>query len=135
MATRIHGRNGRMYAAATSAGAAVPQMFMSTWGISFATDKAKVTAQGDTGHVYVSGLPDASGTYSGFFDADGGQFYTAAVDGVARPFYLYPVASVTTKYWFGTALFDFSVEVPVEGAASVTGSWAAASSVAAVGFT
>ena len=135
MAQRIHGRNGRIYAASTSSGAATPQMFISTWAVNFATDKAKVTAQGDTSHVYVSGLPDVSGTYSGFFDADGGQFYTAAVDGIARPMYLYPVASVTTKYWFGTALFDFNVDLSVEGAAATTGSWAAATPIAAVGFT
>lgn len=132
---RIAGRNGRMYFSPTSGGVASPAMFIADWSVAFATDKTKVTAQGDTGHVYVSGLPDASGTYSGFFDTDGSQFYAAAVDGLARPMYLYPVATVTTKYWFGTALFDFNVTVPVEGAASVSGSWASATSIAAVGFT
>lgn len=123
---RIHGRNARLYASVTSGGQAEPIAFLNQWSISFNVDNVDVTAFGDTTKVYVGGLPDASGSYSGFFDDATQQFYTAATDGVARKLYLYPVASDTTKYFFGTALFDFSVDLSVDGAATISGDFNAA---------
>lgn len=130
---RIAGRNGRVYASITSGGTAEPIAFLNNWAISFAVGSIDVTSFGDTGKVYVSGLPDASGTYAGFYDNATNQFYTAAVDGVARKFYLYPDNTSTTQYWFGTALFDFNIDGTVDGAVTINGSWAAASAVAKVG--
>jgi hypothetical protein len=132
MATRAHGRNGRMYVNMLSDGTAAPAMVLKSWSLQAATDNSDVTSQGDTGKVYVGGLPDASGAYDGHLDVDAPQFYAAAVDGVARKFYLYPVATDTTCYWFGTALFDFNTSVPVDGPATITGDWSAASAVALV---
>lgn len=131
---RIAGRNGRLYAAVTSGGTAEPITFLNNWSINFATDKIEVTSFGDTGKVYVAGLPDASGDYSGFFDDETNQFYEAAVDGVARKFYLYPSTSSNSKYWFGTAIFDFNVQAAVDGAVQVSGSWSAASAVTRIGI-
>ena len=99
---RIAGRNGRLYATITSAGTAEPITFLNNWSITFATDPIEATAFGDTGNTYVAGLPDASGDYAGFYDDATNQFYTAALDGVARKFYLYPSTLTTTQYWFGT---------------------------------
>jgi hypothetical protein len=130
---RIAGRNGRLYGNITSAGTAEPITFLNNWSINFATDKIEVTGFGDTGKTYVAGLPDASGDYSGFYDDGTNQFYTAAVDGVARKFYLYPSTSTNGQYWFGTAIFDFNVQAAVDGAVQVSGSWSASTSVAKVG--
>jgi hypothetical protein len=129
---RIAGRNGRLYASITSGGVAEPIAFLNNWSVSFATDSMDVTSFGDTGKVYVAGLPDASGSYSGFFDTETEQFYTAATDGVARKFYLYPTTASTTKYWFGTGLFDFNVDGTVDGPVTINGDWNAASPVAKV---
>lgn len=129
---RVAGRSGRLYVAITSGGTAEPITYLNTWSINFATDNIEVTAMGDTHKVYVSGLPDASGSFAGFFDDATAQTYTAATDGVARKFYLYP-SSATSIYWFGTGLFDFSVSADVGGAASIQGDFAAASPVAKVG--
>jgi hypothetical protein len=126
---RIAGRNGRMYANVTSGGTAEPITFLNNWSINFASDRIEVTAFGDTGKSYVAGLPDASGDYSGFYDDATNQFYSAAVDGVARKFYLYPSTSTNTQYWFGTAVFDFNVNAAVDGAVEVSGSWAASTPV------
>jgi hypothetical protein len=82
--------------------------------------------------VYVAGLPDSSGTFAGFYDSATAQLYTAATDGVARKFYLYP-DTADAIYWFGTALFDFSVSTAVDGAVTVSGNWNAASIVSKVG--
>lgn len=129
---RKHGRNGRLYANITSGGTAEPIAFLNTWDITFTVDNAEVTAFGDTNKVYVAGLPDASGSFSGFYDSATAQLYTAATDGVARKFYLYPDTS-DAIYWYGTALFDFSVSVPVDGPATVSGDFNAASAVSKVG--
>jgi hypothetical protein len=131
--SRIHGRNGRIYLAVTSGGTASPLPFFATWSINFATDKAEVTAMGDNNKVYVSGLPDASGEFSGFYDDSSAQTYTAATDGVARAFYLYPSTLNTSQYFWGTVLPDFNVSGGVAGAVEVTASWNAASTIAKVG--
>ena len=130
---RIHGRNGRLYSSLTSGGTAEPITFLNNWSINFNVDNVEVTAFGDTNKTYVAGLPDASGSYSGWYDDATVQFYTAATDGVARKFYLYPDTGSTGKYWFGTAVFDFNVSAAVDGAVAVTGDWSAASIVPRVG--
>jgi hypothetical protein len=118
---------------ASSAATAEPLQFFAKWSINFATDKAEVTALGDNNKVYVAGLPDASGDFSGFYDDATVQTYTAAVDGQARKFYLYPNLNTVTQYWFGTVLPDFKVDGDVGGSVNVAASWNAASSVAKVG--
>lgn len=129
---RVAGRSGRLYVAITSGGTAEPITYLNTWSINFTTDNIEVTAMGDTIKQYVSGLPDCSGSFAGFFDDATAQTYTAATDGVARKFYLYPGSSTAT-YWFGTALFDFSASADVSGAAQISGDFAAATPVAKVG--
>jgi hypothetical protein len=130
---RIAARSGRLYANLTSGGTAEPIAYLNTWSIAFATDKIEVTAFGDTGKTYVSGLPDAQGDFAGFYDDASAQLYTAATDGVARKFYLYPSTSNNAQYWFGTAIFDFNVDGTVADAVKIAGSWAASTSVAKVG--
>lgn len=130
---RIHGRSGRLYAGITSSGTAEPIAFLNSWAISFSTSDVDVTSYGDANMVYVAGLPDVSGSFSGFYDDDTAQLYTAATDGVARKFYLYPSTSDTGQYWFGTATFDFAVNSGVGEAVTVSGDLKAASVVTKVG--
>lgn len=131
--SRSHGRFGRMYVGiADNSATAEPAIYLQSWSIDFSTDKVEVTAQGDSTKVYVSGLPDAQGTYDGFYDNDTVQFWTAATDGLARKVYLYPSTSDTAEYFFGTAFFDFSVSSDVNGATTISGSFSAASDFAKV---
>lgn len=130
---RIAGRNGRLYAGIASAGTAEPVAYLNKWSAKFATGKEDVTAMGDTTRQYVSSLPDAQGDFGGFYDNATAQLYTAATDGVARKFYLYPDNTLNTQYWFGTAIFDFDIDATVDGPVSVSGSWAAATVFAKVG--
>jgi hypothetical protein len=131
---RLHGRNGRVYLGlASSAAVAVPLPFFAKWSISFATDKSEVTALGDGNKVYVAGLPDASGDFSGFYDDATVQTYTAAVDGQARNFYLYPNVLNNAQYFYGTILPDFSVNGDVGGPIAVSSSWNAGSLISKVG--
>ena len=130
---RIAGRNGRVYIGIASGGTAEPLPFQASWSLSAAVDKIDVTAMGDSNKVYVSGLADASGDFAGFYDDATAQTYTAATDGVARKFYLYPSTLNTGQYWFGTVLPDFTVNSTVDGAVQVSCSLNAASTIAKVG--
>lgn len=130
---RIAGRRGRVYIGIAAAAAASPLPFVATWAINFATDKFDVTTLDDSNKVYVSGLPDASGTFSGFYDDATAQTYTAAVDGTARNFYLYPSLASAGTYFFGTVLVDFAIDGDVGGPVKMTASWNAASLVSKVG--
>jgi hypothetical protein len=131
---RIHGRRGRIYMGiASDTAVAEPLPFFADWEINFAPDKTDVTAMGDNNKVYVAGLPDASGNFNGFYDDATAQTYTAAVDGLARKFYLYPNIQLITQYFFGTVLPDMNVSGGVGAAVMVKASWNAASQVQKVG--
>jgi hypothetical protein len=119
--------------AIASNGTPEPVAFISNFEINATSDRYDVTSFGDTGKAYVAGLPDASGTFSGFFDDSTSQMYTAALDGVARPFYFYPNNTDTSKYWFGTGFFDQTATFPVDGAAALSGNWSAATDIIKVG--
>jgi hypothetical protein len=128
---RTHGRNARLYVGIASGSAAPsPTLFHSSFDIQASTDQMEVTAWGDTGKTYLVGLPDAKGTYTGFYDVGGADLYTAALDGTARKFYFYPDTTGNVGvYFFGTAFFDQSIQFSVSDASKVTGNWTAASSI------
>lgn len=129
---KIHGRSGRLYVDLAGGAAASPVTNLTKWTFDAATDKVEGTSMGDANKNYLAGLPDAKGTFNGFYDDASPQTYTAASDGLARKFYLYP-NTATAQYWFGTALFDFSATGGVSEAVAISGSWAAATAVAKVG--
>jgi len=108
-------------------------MFISDWSMNFTVAKVDVTAMGDPNLIWVSGLPDASGDFSGFMDMATAQTYVAAVDGQPRNFYLYPSAlganGQPNEYFFGTILPDFSVAGGVASAVTLKSTWNAASPV------
>src|ERR1700722_3596420 len=113
---------------------ASPMAFISDWTINFTVAKVDVTALGDTNLVWVAGLPDASGDFTGFFDTATAQTYVAAVDGQPRAMYLYPSLTGAAnadagEYFFGTILPDFAVSGGVASAVTMKSSWNAASQV------
>ena len=127
---RRHGRNAQVYIGVTNGAAASPCAFQASWSINMTVDKQDVTAFGDSNKTYVAGLPDSSGDFSGFMDDQTSQTYVAAVDGLARNFYLYPDAQNDPNvYWFGTILPDFSADGAVGGPVNFKSSWNAASKV------
>lgn len=104
--------------------------FQASWSINMNVDKQDVTAFGDGNKVYVAGLPDASGDFSGFMDDATSQTYIAAVDGLARNFYLYADATNSPNvYWFGTVLPDFSADGAISGPVNFKSTWNAASRI------
>lgn len=135
---REHGRNGVVYMGLTQTGGvsavASPVTFLTDWTVNKVTDKADVTAFQDTNKVYVAGLPDASGDFSGWYDNATPQTYTAAGDGIPRNFYLYPNSNVATDYFYGTILPDFSAAGGVGAPVSIKASWNAAGPINRAGM-
>lgn len=128
--SRRHGRNAQIYLGATTGGVAVPLPFQAAWSISRVSDRDEVTAFGDSNKVFVGGLPDASGDFSGFMDAGTSQTYVAASDGLPRSFYLYwDTVNDPSSYWYGTVLVDFSADGAVAGPVNFKATWQAASAI------
>lgn len=132
--SRIHGRNGIAYIAVQSGAAASPMAFLTDWSINFVVNKVDVTAMGDPNLIWVAGLPDASGDFSGFYDTATAQTYVAATDGLPRNMYLYPSTlgqqgANPGQYFFGTILPDYSVTGGVSAAVSLKSTWNAASPI------
>ncbi len=128
MATRRHGQHGALYVDISSAanGSAVPVATISEHQVQFVTAKQEVTAYEDANKVYVSGKPDASGSYKGFLDTSTDQLYYAATGGQGRKFYHYvDTVNDATKYFFGTAIFDMTITQTVTGSVDISGTWAA----------
>lgn len=127
--SRIAGRNGRVYLALASGGTAEPVAYQADWAINFGTNKMDVTAMGDTGKTFLAGLPERTGTFAGFYDDATVQTYTAATDGVARKFYLYPNLSTVTQYFWGTIVVDMNIDASVDGPVKVSAAWSSASDI------
>lgn len=127
---RRSGRNGRVFIDVAGGGSAARLPFVAKWSISASTDQLDVTAMDDDNKTYVSDIPDASGDFSGYFDDATNQTYTAAVDGLARKFYLYPdFVNVVGTYFFGTVNVDFSADGGVGQGVNFSAKWSAASPI------
>ena len=129
--SRIHGRNGIAYVGVNPGDVASPMAFLSDWSINFTVAKVDVTCMGDQNLIWVAGLPDASGDFSGFYDTATAQTYVAASDGQPRNFYLYPsnLGALGGEYFFGYILPDYAITGGVAAAVSLKSTWNAASRV------
>jgi hypothetical protein len=128
---RYHGRFGALYVDLTGTNAApTPVVNIQKWTIDHSTDLVEVTSLGDTNKVYVSGLADFKGTFTGFLDTTSADLYDSASDGIARNFYLY--AKVPTLYWYGQAFFSQSASGGAQEAAAMSGTLTAAGAITRV---
>ena len=124
---RHHGRNGQVYIGVTNGTAAVPCATQAAWTLNKTVAKQDVTAFGDGNLVYVAGLPDASGDFSGFWDDSTAQTYTAAGDGLSRTMYLYPdIQNSPNAYFFGQVLPDYAIDGAIAGGVNFKSTWSAA---------
>lgn len=130
---RQHGKNGRIYFDVAGGGAASPLPFVAKWTADFTTDFVEVTALGDVNKVRVAGLPDSKFTATGFYDDSTKQTYTAAVDGLARNFYLYPSLLNPATYFFGQVFADYSTTGGVGEALAMSFNAVAATAISRVG--
>ena len=127
---RISGRRGAIYVGlASSAASAEPVAFLNKWSLDLSSPTIDVTAFQDENKVSVADLPEGGGSYEGFYDTASDQLYDAATDGAPRKLYLYPTTDDTGVYFYGTAVFDMTIDTAVDGAVAISGSLTAASPI------
>jgi hypothetical protein len=85
----------------------------------------------DPVHIYVAGLPNCTGDFSGYYDTATAQTYISATDSLSRNFYLYPtsLAAQLPQYFFGQIFPDFSLSGGISAAVSLKSNWTAASPI------
>lgn len=124
---RYSGRQGAVYMSTVGSGTAVAVTAMTAWSLDLSTDMVDVTAFNDSNKQYVQGLEDISGTLAGIWDDTSDTLYDAMNSDDAVKMYLYPSTLVPTKYWYGTAFVDMSIDAGVGDAVKVSGKFKAAS--------
>lgn len=125
---KYHGGKGVLYMSTSSTGAAASIGGVAEFNANFVRDRVDVTAFGDTNKTYVSGLRDASATWSGFYDDTViNSLWTAANSAGGIKFYFYPSSDAAAQYIYGTADFDFSMAQSVSDAVKINGQFSALS--------
>jgi len=119
------GRKGVVYLSTTGSGAATNVIKLSHWTLNQTTDKIDVTSFGDGNKTYVQGLKDVQGSIAGFFDDTETKPFTAADSSDGCKMYLYPSSDAPTKYWYGPAWLDVSIDTGVAGAVTLSANFAA----------
>lgn len=122
---RYHGGKSVVYLSTTSGGTAVAAVALSQWSLDKSTDKVDVTAFQDPNKQSVQGLPDVKGSLAGFFDDTNDALFDGAESADGVKLYLYPSSLVPTNYHYGPAWLDASIDVDVNGAVAIKGSFVA----------
>jgi hypothetical protein len=99
---------------------------INAWKMDQKTDHIDVTCFGDTNKVYVPGLKDCTGEFSGFWDSTNRVLWTAVDATSPGLLKLVPNTSEGTFFWSGKAYLDASINTKVDGAPEVTGTFMAA---------
>lgn len=114
--------------ATSASGTAAPVPSLNSWTLNFETDTEEVTSFGDANKTYVQGLADVTMDFGGFWDDTDTILKAAAASTDGAKIYVYPSTNAPTKYAYGVAWVNYSLEGSVDGAVSVSGSAAAAGS-------
>jgi hypothetical protein len=123
---RYHGRRSRVLMSTTAAGAASEVIGIRSWSYSQEVDTVEVTAFGDTNKRYVQGLPDATGEFEGFWEDSEAKIWAAVASGDGVKIYMYPDhTNAPSKYVYGPAWLSASIETAVDGAVTISASFAA----------
>ena len=117
-----------VYLAVDGTSAAVLVAKLSMWSMDRTTDKLEVTSFADTNKTYVQGLPDLKGNFEGFWDDTETKPFAAAASTAAVRMYLYPSSDALTKYAYGLAWVDASIDCGVNEAVKINGEFVAAAS-------
>jgi hypothetical protein len=121
----LSGRNGQVKydPAATTP---VEIISIKEFKISWKTAKQDVSCFGDPNKVYVPGLPDVQGTLGGFWNSADVTLFEAALAATPGMLELIPNSTEPTFKFSGLAYLDADLDVKVDSAPTVTGSWMAA---------
>jgi len=96
------------------------------WTLSLATEMIEVTCFLDTNKVYVPGMRDISGTIGGFWNSEELAVIEATDDETPLHMVLIPNISEATFIFSGLAYVSAEIEVPVNGAPTLSGTFSGA---------
>lgn len=133
--TEIHGKGGAIYVGGTfTTKEALPTGSIkiaskAEWTLNRSRDYVEKTSFGDPNKTYLAGLPDVSGSFSGFLDSSGDLLLQAATS-EAQDLYLYASdgtvsGSSIILVAHGPALIDATVTVSLSDAARLNGNFRA----------
>ncbi len=119
--TRHHGRYGRIQIGGTLV------VSIESWKLSLKKDTVDVTCFNDTNKVYVVGLPDFTGSFTGFWDDTDTVPFTEQAKSVYTSIILYTdYTNNNTKYAYGPAWMDMNIDTSVKDAVKISGDFKAA---------
>lgn len=122
---KYHGRRGVVYISSSGTGTASAVLGLTKWSLDLAQDKVETTEFGDSNKTYVVGLRDLQGSLEGFWNEAETKLFTGAQSADGVKVYLYPSVDAPSKYAYGPAWLDLSVETGMSDAVKVNGSIAA----------
>ena len=126
---RLHGKNGRVQMDPAGGSSLVTLTDIDGWTLDMSTQREVTTAFGDTNVRRVAGLPDFSGTLSGWWNAAASAspaYFAAVLAGTPVTLRLMENTADPTVYSQGLANVDGSINVSATGAIKMAGKWDAA---------
>lgn len=127
---RHHGKSGSILFSTTGSGTPATTQSLSGWTLDLDTDLVDVTCFGDANKVFVQGLKNIQGTFTGVWDDAFDALFVAADSTDGTNIILYPdITNKPTYYWRGPAWLSASVDasntdaVKISGKFSARGSW------------
>lgn len=105
----LSGRGGMLYVA-PGTGAAVKVGLARSWKITIDRTVDEDNVFGDTWVHNVSIIRKFSGSVAGNLDTTDATIFNAAISDTESNFYLYPSATVATRYYYGSGFFKFDME-------------------------
>lgn len=125
MGSKYHGKGGVVYASTSASGAATKVISLTRWSLDMPTDRVETTDFDSSNKEYVQGFKDVSGEIAGFWNDGEDKLFAGADSADGVKLYLYPSKNAPSKYFYGPAWLDASIEVGVDAAVSISGSFAA----------
>lgn len=119
------GRYGKVSWDPAGGSALVQIVSINAWTGSFKTEYEDVTTFGDTNRVYIPGLMNAEGTFSGFWNSSELALFRAAMSPTPGTLQLMPNTTEPTYFFQGLAYMGADIDCSLE-APKVIGDWKAA---------
>jgi hypothetical protein len=132
------GRYGQVSYDPTGGASLVPLVSINDWKGSFKPDYEEVSCFGDTNKVWLPGLMNIDGTFSGFWNSADLTLWAAAMSPTPGMLQLMPNLTEAAFFWQGLAYMaadiDCTLKAPkVTGTFKAAGSWQVPGAVVATG--
>jgi len=122
-----HGSTGRVLMSPDGTAAASEAARLTDWSLDMQTDTVEITSLGDTNKTFIQGLPNLSGSISGFWDSGIDLLFKARKSKTGYKMYIYPSWDVQAKYFYGEAWLSLSLTGSVGDAVKISGNFSAKS--------